>query len=380
MIDHTSVILPPERHNASRTLLNSTLIGMDDLSNLGDWEFIKQKIEVNKYKLAWMKFLDLLTSLYRYDSSPRRLKYLYKRRQDAYAMLLAFEKAHTGAQKLMIEIFGPDDEETKKVVEASKESIRKARHMRKNMDRRLVARVSMEHLAARILMYERTKVMKLVEHGVLSRKDEHHLLLENEHDFRRLIKKDHKLATDLAKEATFKERLPDHEQSRADLEGKLVTSPNIERMDRKKPGKKVHPETRRQSTSDAGFDNIEKGSEGGGEEAGESSDSEQEEKAQFDAAMDETFDSDIAREKRIAMHEHAQENWEEVKNRKESILEMGYDQELDEGYNDHETKGMDLRGSNTGGSGLGMGLALDERYNEGEMKGKDLSGSFKKKR
>jgi hypothetical protein len=35
-------------------------------------------------------------------------------------------------------------------------------------------------------MFERKKVTKLVEHGVLSMKDEHHLLLENERDLEKL--------------------------------------------------------------------------------------------------------------------------------------------------------------------------------------------------
>ena len=66
-------------------------------------------------------------------------------------------------------------------------------------------------------MFERKKVTKLVEHGVLSMKDEHHLLLENERDLEKLRQKNTKLAGELAKEATFRERLPGEEPTKAEL-------------------------------------------------------------------------------------------------------------------------------------------------------------------
>jgi hypothetical protein len=67
-------------------------------------------------------------------------------------MLLAFEKAHTGAQQLLIEVFGPQDKDTGVVTEESRACVRKARKMRKHMDQRLTNRVTTEHLAARILV------------------------------------------------------------------------------------------------------------------------------------------------------------------------------------------------------------------------------------
>ena len=87
MIDHRAVILPPERHEASRLLLNSTLYAMDDLSNLGDWEVIENSIQANKYYLFGLKVWDWLAGSCQRSGS-KKLKYLYKRRQDAYAMLL----------------------------------------------------------------------------------------------------------------------------------------------------------------------------------------------------------------------------------------------------------------------------------------------------
>ena len=46
------------------------------------------------------------------------------------------------------------------------------------MDGRLKKRVSMEHLAARVLLYERQRICKLTDNGVLTGKDEHLLLHE----------------------------------------------------------------------------------------------------------------------------------------------------------------------------------------------------------
>ena len=92
----------------------------------------------------------------RCQHSSKKLKYLYKRRQDAYAMLLAFEKAHIEAQLHLEEIF-PDDVDVRVVIEESRASCAKARKLRKYMDARLKKRVSMEHLAARILKYERER-------------------------------------------------------------------------------------------------------------------------------------------------------------------------------------------------------------------------------
>ena len=51
MIDHRAVILPPERHEASRLLLNSTMYAMDDLSNLGDWEVRERELRSDKRPL-----------------------------------------------------------------------------------------------------------------------------------------------------------------------------------------------------------------------------------------------------------------------------------------------------------------------------------------
>ncbi|GMH64529.1 hypothetical protein TL16_g03983 [Triparma laevis f. inornata] len=183
MIDHRAIILPPERHEASRILLNSTLYACDDLSNLGDWEVVERGIQANKLHLWVLKIWD--TCFSKCGESSLKLKYLYKRRMDAYAMLLSFEKAHMEAQEHLLEIF-PDDEETVRIIVESKESCDKARTLRKHMDKRLKKRVSMEHLAARILLFERQRIAKLTENGVLTGKDEHLLLHDNEKDFERL--------------------------------------------------------------------------------------------------------------------------------------------------------------------------------------------------
>jgi hypothetical protein len=61
MIDNLSIILPPERHKASRHLLNSTLIGLDDLSGLGDWEYIESAMKANRWKVALYSGYDWVT-------------------------------------------------------------------------------------------------------------------------------------------------------------------------------------------------------------------------------------------------------------------------------------------------------------------------------
>jgi len=49
---------------------------------------------------------------------------------------------------------------------------------RKNMDTRVKRFVAMDHLAARILIYERRKVVHLVENGVLTEADEEEVSLK----------------------------------------------------------------------------------------------------------------------------------------------------------------------------------------------------------
>jgi hypothetical protein len=107
-------------------------------------------------------------------------------------------------------------------------------------------------------MFERKKVTKLVEHGVLSMKDEHHLLLENERDLEKLRQKNTKLAGELAREATFRERLPGEEPTKADERSQVVrlpsTKPKSFRTKKEGGRSKVHP---------GGFDALE-GGEGDG--------------------------------------------------------------------------------------------------------------------
>eukprot|EP00520_Triparma_pacifica_P009230 CAMPEP_0118643708 /NCGR_PEP_ID=MMETSP0785-20121206/6536_1 /TAXON_ID=91992 /ORGANISM="Bolidomonas pacifica, Strain CCMP 1866" /LENGTH=716 /DNA_ID=CAMNT_0006535391 /DNA_START=679 /DNA_END=2829 /DNA_ORIENTATION=+ len=204
MVDHRAIILPPERHNATRMLLNSTLFAMDDLSNQGDWEYLKTCMETSRSMIAFTKTQDFISKLFGKKHASKKLVYLYKKRQDVYAMLLAFEKAHYEAEEQLISIFGSSDIDTAKVVEESREACGAARQMRKKMDKRLRRRVSIEHLAARILLYERVKVERLIEGGVLLGRDEQQLLGENEKDFARLKKKNDALAKELAQDATFR--------------------------------------------------------------------------------------------------------------------------------------------------------------------------------
>ncbi|GMH98100.1 hypothetical protein TrST_g10779 [Triparma strigata] len=223
MIDHRAIILPPERHEASRILLNSTLYACDDLSNLGDWEVVERSIQANKWYLWVLTLWDACFS--KCYSSSQKFMYLYKRRMDAYAMLLSFEKAHMEAQEHLNEIF-PDDEEAAQVVDESRESCDKARKLRKHMDRRLKKRVSMEHLAARVLLFERQRIVKLTENGVLTGKDEHLLLHDNEKDFERLKFSNDHLPGTLAREATFKSsRESGRKLSQADQKSRTIYVP-----------------------------------------------------------------------------------------------------------------------------------------------------------
>jgi hypothetical protein len=202
MLDQSAINLPPERHNASRILLNSTLAAMDNLSNLGDWEFLKYHMDSDRLMVALLKMQDATVRFFG-SGGNAKLTYIYKKRQDVYAMLLAFEKAHIEAEEGFLSIFGSGDVDALKVVEESRKTTNEAREMRKSMDKRLRRRVSIEHLAARILLYERAKVTKFIEGEVLLGKDEHRLLSGNEKDFIRLKKKNDGMARELAQDATF---------------------------------------------------------------------------------------------------------------------------------------------------------------------------------
>ena len=81
MIDHSGIILPPERHEASRLLLNSTLAALDDLSLLGDWDALKKSIEPPKRIMLFLSFVDKLL---------RTKNDLYKRR---FLYVLASERS-----------------------------------------------------------------------------------------------------------------------------------------------------------------------------------------------------------------------------------------------------------------------------------------------
>ena len=211
--------------------------------------FALRSIQANKWYLWVLTLWDACFS--KCYSSSQKFMYLYKRRMDAYAMLLSFEKAHMEAQEHLNEIF-PDDEEAAQVVDESRESCDKARKLRKHMDRRLKKRVSMEHLAARVLLFERQvsektlhnciatcqnhvstrltlllqRIVKLTENGVLTGKDEHLLLHDNEKDFERLKFSNDHLPGTLAREATFKSsRESGRKLSQADQKSRTIYVP-----------------------------------------------------------------------------------------------------------------------------------------------------------
>ncbi len=255
MIDHRSIILPPERHQASRILLNSTLHAMDNLSKIGDWEYVRHFIDKkNRVTLALLQFLDYVGGTFKGRAkNTLRLRFVYSQRLTAYSMLLAFERGHTEAQKKLIEMFSVEDPDTVEVVEESKKLCIEARKLRHHMDSELKRRVTVEHLAARILHFERNKVVKLVDGGVLTGNDEHHLLRQNEKDLARLKKRDHSLAQELARDATFRRNMPGGSFSRADEESTIYAAPS-----------KIHPTT--EQLGSVREEAPEGGKEGGDEE------------------------------------------------------------------------------------------------------------------
>ena len=57
MMDHSGIVLPPERHESSRLLLNSTLEALDDLSGLHDWDILQKHIEPKVSRVYVVLFL-----------------------------------------------------------------------------------------------------------------------------------------------------------------------------------------------------------------------------------------------------------------------------------------------------------------------------------
>ena len=198
MIDYRSIVLPPERHEASRNLLNSTLTAMDDLSHLGDFDYLEKCIEANP---MYIFIYDICDRIHAPKSGSRKLNYLHEKRETAYALLLAFEKAHVKAQSNLLQYFSDIDPSIRSVVEESKRNLELAKSMREHMDKKLKKSISLSHLARKVLMFERQQIMSLVENGVLLKTDEEVLLHENEEDFLALKKRGNKLAAELTKRA-----------------------------------------------------------------------------------------------------------------------------------------------------------------------------------
>ena len=170
---------------------------MDDLSYLGDFDYLKKCIEANP---IYIFIYDISDNIRAPKSGSRKLNYLYEKRETAYACLLAFEKAHVKAQRNLLEYFS-DMDPSISVVEESERNLEMAKSMREHMDKKLKKRMSLDHLARKVLMFERQQIMNLVENGVLLKTDEEVLLHENEEDFLRLKRKGNKLASELTKRA-----------------------------------------------------------------------------------------------------------------------------------------------------------------------------------
>ena len=197
LIDHSGIILPAERHESSRLLLNSTLEALDDLSGLGDWKALQKSIEPKK---RMMRFLNFVDKILRTKNNKYKRRFLYKKRQDAYATIQAFIIAHESAQQHIIDIFH-EDAAVMSVVDESREVVREAMKMRKSMDNRVKKFVALDHLAARILIFERRKVVHLVENGVLTEADEEALLEENAKDFESMLDNEKKAREQLVRSA-----------------------------------------------------------------------------------------------------------------------------------------------------------------------------------